>query len=224
MGSRQGLLILGFGGHARSVADVALAAGYKDLLFIDPNARDGESFLGYPVRHTLPGALPEGWLCIAAVGDNRRRRSQIDSIREAGWPLATLIAPSATIGAGASVQAGSVIAHHAHIGPMAKIGTGTIVNTAAIVEHDCAIGDYVHVSVNAAVAGRSQLGDLVFLGAGAVVIDAISVGSEITVGAGGVVAESIAEPGVYVGVPARRIKDARERVTVIPSKNDESLW
>jgi UDP-N-acetylbacillosamine N-acetyltransferase len=202
----QGLLILGFGGHARSVADVALAAGIDALLFIDPNARDGEHFLGHPVLREFHGELPAGWQCLPAAGDNRRRQQQVETIRKAGWALATLVSPTATIGAGASIAPGSLIAHHAHIGPRATIGAGAIINTGAAVEHECVVGDYVHVSVNATLAGRSRLGDFVFLGAGATVIDAVTVGSDITVGAGGVVVMTIEEPGIYVGVPARRIE------------------
>lgn len=205
MDTRHGLVIFGFGGHARSVADVALAAGCGKLLFIDENARDGETFLGHPVLRQLPGAFPEGWSCLTASGDNHTRARQIASILESRWPLATLVAPTASIGAGATIGAGSFIAHHAHIGPLAKVGTGAIVNTGAIVEHDCVIGDFVHVSVNATAAGRSRLGDFVFLGAGATVIDGASVGREITVGAGGVVIRHLEVPGTYVGIPARRL-------------------
>lgn len=206
MGTGQGLLILGFGGHARSVADVALAAGFSSLLFIDDNARDGEHFLGHPAQRQFSGSLPEGWQCLPASGDNNRRRQQIEVIRQTGWPLATLVAPTATLGAGSSIAPGSFIAHHAHVGPMARIGTGAIINTGAVVEHECWVGDYVHVSVNATLAGRSRLGDFAFLGTGATVIDGVVVGRGITIGAGGVVVASVEQPGTYVGVPARRIK------------------
>ncbi|HYD61499.1 MAG TPA: acetyltransferase [Noviherbaspirillum sp.] len=205
MGIRQGLVIFGFGGHARSVADIALATGYKEFLFIDDNARAGETFLGHPVLRQLPGAFPEGWSCFAASGDNRTRARQIASILESGWPLVTLIAPTASIGAGAAIGTGSIVAHHAHVGPMAKVGSGAIINTGAIVEHECIVGDFVHVSVNATAAGRSSLGDFVFLGASATVIDGTSVGREIIVGAGSLVVRDLEAPGTYIGVPAKRL-------------------
>lgn len=206
MQAPKGLLILGFGGHARSVADVALAAGFSSLLFVDPKAHEGEHFLGHPVQCSFSGVLPQGWSCLPAAGDNRLRRVQIAAIKAAGWELATLIAPTATIGAGATVAPGCLVAHHAHVGPAASIGVGTIINTAGVIEHECCIGDYVHVSVNSTVAGRSRLGDSVFLGTGATVIDNITVGANITIGAGGVVVRSINEPGTYIGVPARMVK------------------
>lgn len=206
MHSSGGLVIFGFGGHARSIADVALAAGYEKLLFIDENARNGEHFLGHPVQRERPATISSAWSCIPAAGDNRRREAQLAVIREAGWPIATLVAPTATIGAGSSVAAGCFIAHHAHVGPMVRIGTGVILNTGAVVEHDCIVGEFTHISVNSTVAGRSHIGRLVFVGAGATVIDGVAIGDEITIGAGGVVVKPLYEPGIYVGVPARRIK------------------
>lgn len=205
MNMYKGLLILGFGGHARSVADVALAAGVAELLFIDANAQDGENFLGHGAVRKYAGNLPEGWACLPAAGDNHRRQRQCTEASERGWRLATLIAPSATIGTGASIGEGSFVAQHAHVGPMARVGRGAIINTNAAVEHECVVGEFVHVSVNATLAGRSRLGDFVFLGAGSTVIDCVEVGSQIIVGAGGVVGKSITVPGTYVGVPAKRL-------------------
>lgn len=202
----RGLLILGFGGHARSVADVALAAGVQALLFVDAQAQAGEEFLGFPVRREFAGQLPENWSCLPAAGDNRRRQGQVEAARRAGWPLATLVSPCASLGRGAVLAPGCLVGHHAHIGPLARVGIAAIINTGAAVEHECVVGDYTHVSVHATLAGRSRLGDFVFLGAGATVVDGISVGNRVTVGAGGTVVAAIDRPGTYVGVPARPIR------------------
>lgn len=200
-----GLIILGFGGHARSIADVALANGVTALLFVDANARDGEQFLGFEVQREYRGVVPEGWACMPAAGENRRRQAQVQAISRAGWPLATLISKTATIGAGAVVSDGCFVAHHAHVGPMSRIGTGCILNTGAIVDHDSTVGDYVHISVNTTVAGNCRVGDFVFLGAGATLIDGGVIANDVTVGVGGAVIAPIDQPGTYVGVPVRRI-------------------
>jgi UDP-N-acetylbacillosamine N-acetyltransferase len=89
--ARQGLLILGLGGHARSAADLALSLGYQSLLFVDENAADGEQVLEFATQREFKGALPAGWSCLPASGDNRRRCLQVRSAQEAAWPLATLI-------------------------------------------------------------------------------------------------------------------------------------
>jgi UDP-N-acetylbacillosamine N-acetyltransferase len=199
----KGLRIYGFGGHARSVADVAIASGVRQLVFADVNARDGENFLGFQVVKAFDNRLPSGWQCFAAAGDNRERQLQVDHIQKLGWPLATIISLTATIGIGATIGAGTFVGHHCHVGPMARIGQSCILNTGCIVEHDCVVGDFTHVSVNATLAGRSQLGCFVFLGTGATVIDDCSVADGTICGAGTVVTRSLAISGTYVGAPAR---------------------
>jgi len=201
----RGLLILDCGGHARSMADVALATGYTELLFIDEQARPGETLLGFPVHKSLPAQLQASWECFPGSGDGRRRAQQIAQLDALGWPVATLISPLASIGVSCHVGRGSAVAHHAHIGPLARIGTGCIINTAAVVEHDCLVGDYTHVSVHATLAGTSRIGSFCMLGAGATVIDRVSITDDVYVGAGGVVVAPIVEPGVYVGAPVRPI-------------------
>jgi sugar O-acyltransferase (sialic acid O-acetyltransferase NeuD family) len=202
----EGLVVLGFGGHARSVAAVALSLGVRSLLFIDANARDGETFAGFPARRELEGMVPAGWAAMPAAGDNRLRQAQIDHAETHGWPLAKVIAKDATLDVDAEIGPGSFIGHHAHVGPSTKIGKGCIVNTGAIVDHEAAVGDYSHISVNSVVAGRSRVGRLVFLGSGATMIDGIEIADDITVGAGAVVVESLRSPGTYVGCPARLLR------------------
>lgn len=201
-----GMLILGFGGHARSVADVALAKGVTELCFIDVNAKPGETFLSFPVKPVLDFNLPPGWVVMPAAGDNRRRLEQHDWIAERGLQIGKLIAPSATIGVGAEIGDGCFVAHHAHIGPMASVGAGCIINTGAIVEHECTIGAFTHVSIGASVAGRTRIGDRCFLGAGSTVIDGLDVVHDITLGAGACATRNLDAAGIYVGVPAKRLQ------------------
>lgn len=205
MNSAHGLLIFGFGGHARSVADVALAAGFSELCFVDDLARDGETFFGFPVIQKWNDALPARWQCFSAAGDNNRRQSQIADIEARGWPIATLIAPTATVGVGSCIARGVLVAQQTHIGPMASIGIGCIVNSGAVIDHECAVGDFTHVSVNATVAGRCRLGRFVMVGAGATLIDTMTVADNVTIGAGAVVCQPLMQAGVYVGVPARKL-------------------
>jgi sugar O-acyltransferase (sialic acid O-acetyltransferase NeuD family) len=194
------LLVLGFGGHARSVGDVALAAGVKRLLFVDPQTRPNESFAGFPVHAKLRRDLAGDWWAFSALGDNGLREQQCVS---APFPLATLISPDATIGIEVEIGPGTFVARKAHVGPLAKIGTGVILNTGSIVDHESIVGDYTHISVNSTVAGRCRIGRHVMLGAGAVVIDNVSICDDVIVGAGAAVVTDITESGTYVGIPAR---------------------
>ncbi|MGO9361635.1 MAG: NeuD/PglB/VioB family sugar acetyltransferase, partial [Xanthobacteraceae bacterium] len=211
MTATRGLLIVGFGTHAHSIADVAIASGFQELRFLEPTARDGEAFAGFPVHAKYDGPLPAGWRCIAAAGDNRARHEQMRWISRMLLPAAILVAPTATVGVGAEIGPGTFVGHHAHVGPQSKLGPGCIVNTGAVVEHDCTVGGYAHVSVNATVAGSCTIGSFVLLGAGSTVIDRCTVADDVIVGAGGVVTRSLERAGTYVGVPVRRLQLAAPR-------------
>ena len=204
--SDRKLLVYGFGGHARSVADVALCSGYTHLAFVDAQARPHETFSGHPVVPTF-GDLQGDWSeAIAASGDGSKRQMQVDELLQRGFQVVTVLSPRSTIAFNAEVAIGSFVGHHAHIGPGARVGRGAIINTAAVVEHDTQVGDFTHVSVNATLAGSSKIGTVSMLGAGSTVIDGIIIGDHTTVGAGSVVIRSIANPGIYVGAPCKLLR------------------
>ncbi|MET3591289.1 sugar O-acyltransferase (sialic acid O-acetyltransferase NeuD family) [Mesorhizobium shonense] len=200
----KGLFIFGFGGHARSVGDIALSSGFDDLTFVDEQAKEGEEFAGFPAISVLPRDFAgTGWLMFPGSGHNARRRAQCET---ALLPLATLIAPTASVGTQCEIGQGSLIAHQVHLGPLTKIGRGAIINSGAVVDHECVVGDFSHVSVNATIAGRCRIGREVMVGAGATVIDGISICANVIVGAGATVVRDIDVPGVYTGTPARRAR------------------
>jgi len=207
MSTVNGIVICGFGGHARSVADVACSLGIANLIFVDENAADGETFYGFPVYKNFPEQLPEGWAAFPASGNNATRLSQIAMLEEWHWPVYTIISATATIGINTTVGAGTFIGHHSHVGPNTTIGKGCIMNTGSITEHDCNVGDFTHISIGARIAGKTRIGSHCFIGAGSVVIDGIKVTNKVTLGANGCIVKDIDESGVYVGTPARIIKN-----------------
>lgn len=201
------LIVFGFGGHARSIADVAIRCGYDDLIFVDNNAKSNEKYFGYKVVKSIDIPDLRGVHAFAAAGEGLMRESQCALIEKSGMKLVSLISPTATLSVGASVASGCFIGNHAHIGSSAQIGYSSIVNTCGIVEHDSNVGPYSHVSINSSIAGRSSLGRFSMLGANSVIIDGLVVSDFVLIGAGGVVVNDILSPGVYVGNPAKRISD-----------------
>lgn len=199
------LIIHGCGGHARSVADVAVAAGEKKVVFVDAGARPDETILGFDVIKIFrPEDFPGG-RHIVALGDAGRRAGIFLELSRVGMTFSNVIAPDATLGLEACFGRAVFIGRGAHVGPLASIGDNTIINTHALVEHESSVGRNCHVAVNATIAGRCTIGDDVMIGAGATVIDGIRICAGTTVGAGAVVVKDIGTPGTYVGVPAVRI-------------------
>ena len=56
------------------------------------------------------------------------------------------------------------------------------------------------------VSGNVHVGDECFLGTGCQVLEGLTIEATAVVGAGAVVLHSIEIPGVFVGVPARRVE------------------
>lgn len=144
---------------------------------------------------------------VIAIGNNSVRE-QIFQTYDLNY--ATIIHPSATIGLGVEIEEGTVVMANASINANAKIGKNAIINTGAIIEHDNQIGDYVHVSPNGTLCGTVTVGEKTHIGAVAVIKNNIQIASNCIIGVGAAVVKDIEEPGTYVGVPAKNIKQKQK--------------
>lgn len=205
-GSLPKLLILGAGGHGRVVADAALRQGAWRVVEAtdrDPARCSGELIAG--VSRVEPrGALAGAEAVHVAIGDGRAR--QAEAATQDPQSLSTVVHPQASVSPHSSVGPGCFVAAQAVVAPGAWLGAGVIVNHGAVVDHDCEVGSFSHVAPQAALGGGVRIGDRVLVGTGACVLPGIRICDDVTVGAGSVVRSPITQPGVYAGVPARRIR------------------
>lgn len=207
----KGLLIAGASGHGKVIADIAVKLKqYEKILFLDDD-RSIHEIMGFAVIHTImpDKKLFAQWFedldieVVIAIGNSQIRMQKQQMFEEAGIQIATLIHPSAVIGQGVTIGAGTVIMANAVVNSASRIGKGCIINTAASVDHDNQIEDYVHVSVGSHLAGTVFVGRHTWIGAGAVVSNNLKLCEECTIGAGAVVVKDILQKGIYIGVPAR---------------------
>ncbi len=167
------LLIIGAGGHGRSVAEAAtLQQHYRVLGFLDNGCEPGIKVLGWPVLGTvadLPLIANQAEAVIVAVGNNAVRERLVHQVLALGLPLATVVhpfsavSPSATLAPGCAVMAGAVV------GTEASLGLGSIVNAGAVVDHHAVVEDFGHLGVGAVMAGGTRLGRGAWLQAGCAV-------------------------------------------------------
>lgn len=193
------LAVYGCGGHARSLADVALSNGHSNLIFVDEKANINETLFGFDVLKQWK--IEQDAYVILALGDNLKRADLFQKLVDSEC-IVPIVAEDVHWGRNARLETGVFVGRGVHLGPNAFIGANTIINTHCVVEHDCKIGRHCHISVNSTVAGSCRIGDFVMIGVGATVIDGVSICSHVMIGAGAVVVNDITEPGVYVGVPA----------------------
>lgn len=209
------IVVWGAGGHANVVVDAirVAGAGKVEALYDDVSTDGVAERHGLPVWRN-PDRLREraakgDALLHVAVGDCAARARIAASARAMGFELlsvrhpAAVVSPSAQVGAGAFLAAGSVV------GPSARLGAGVIVNTRASVDHDCAVDDWAHVAPGATLGGRVEVGRESWIGLGASVREGVRIGARAMIGAGAVVLRDIGDDLLAYGVPARIIRRLR---------------
>ena len=203
----KSLVLVGGGGHCKSVIEAAESAGYSILGVLDMPEEVGKQVLSTRVIGTdddIPSYIDKAEFVITVgfIKNPATRIKLYNRIKEAGGKLATIIASTAHVSKYAKIGEGSVIMHHAFVNAGAKVGANVIINTFANIEHDAVIGDQCHISTGTMVNGDCQVGDNCFIGSQSVLANGITVGEDIIVGAGSLVRKSIHRKGIYSGNPA----------------------
>ena len=119
------------------------------------------------------------------------------------------------IGADCSIWYGAVLrgdVNSIKIGNRVNIQDGAVLHTlykSSVVE----IGDDVTVGHNAVVHG-AKIGNNVLIGMGAILMDHAVVADNTIIGAGALVSSHAQlDPGVYAGMPAKKMKEGSEAIT-----------
>jgi sugar O-acyltransferase (sialic acid O-acetyltransferase NeuD family) len=121
-------------------------------------------------------------------------------------PFGTVIHPSAIVDPSCKIGAGSVVLSGCILDQNVKIGDNVLLNTGVMVAHDSVVGDHSFLAPRCNIAGFVHIGQRNFIGIGANIIDNVTTAEGAQIGGGALVHKSIQEDGLYVGVPARKIK------------------
>lgn len=205
--NQRNLILIGGGGHCKSVIDVAESAGYNIIGILDIPENIGKSVLDYKVIGTDDDILQfadkaEFIITVGFIKSPAIRMRIFDKVKEAGGKLATIIASTAHVSRYASLGEGTVVMHQAVVNAGARIGENCIINTFCNIEHDALIGDQCHISTGAMINGDCKVGKLCFIGSQSVLANGISICDDVIVGAGSLVRKNILKPGIYSGNPA----------------------
>jgi len=218
--SIKNLILVGGGGHCKSVIDVAEGAGWNILGILDVAQNVGKRVLDYAIIGTdeqIPEFVDLAFF-IVTVGQIKNvdvRVTLHEKILQANRELATIIASDAHVSKHSSIGKGTVVMHNATINAGVKIGMGSIINTMANIEHDVVIGDYCHISTGVMVNGDCTVGDRTFIGSGSVLGNNVVIPNDTIIGSNSFVNKSLPSSGVYWGIPAK-VRD-------LPPPNDINI-
>lgn len=171
MTSAERIILVGGGGHCRSVIDVIEQQGkYKIDGIVDLKENIGEKILGYPViacdnqLSELFSSCKNAVITVGHIKTNSLRLKLYESLKEIGYKLPVITSPLAYVSRHAQIGEGTVIMHHALVNANANIGKNCIINSKALIEHDAQVGDHCHISTASVINGGVVVENNTFVG------------------------------------------------------------
>lgn len=200
---KRPLILLGGGGHCKSVIEAAESAGYNILGILDISEVIGNEILP---NHRVLGDdndIPiyidkaDFVVTVGYIKNPSIRIRLYNQVQEAGGHLATIIASTAHVSQYASIGEGTVILHQAVVNAGAQVGENVILNTFTNIEHNTIVGAQSHISTGTMINGDCKIGERVFIGSHSVLVNGITIGDDVIIGAGSSIRKSIMEKGIY---------------------------
>lgn len=200
------VVLVGSGGHARSVVDSILRSGKIGIAgTVSPSGELGYASIPNLGDDDVLQELRSQGLCTAHIaigylGGFDPRPHLAAKLLGYGYDLISVIDPSAAIARSCNLGKGVFVGKNAVINSNSCIGDLAIINSGSIVEHDCRIGEYAHVAVGAVLCGGVSVGPSALIGASATVLQGRSIGEGAIVGAGAIVVHDVVAGETVVGV------------------------
>jgi len=208
------LVLVGGGGHCRSVLSSIDRSKYADIVIVDYPENVGKRVDGILIAGTdddlvklHDGGYSEAFITVGSVSSNPKRHGIYESLKKIGFSFPSVIDDSAVIADYAEIDEGVFVGKNAVINAGSRIGKFSIINTGAIADHDCIIGSFVHLSPGVVLSGAVTVGENTHIGTGSCVKQCIKIGENSTIGMGSVVITDIPSNCVAYGVPCK-VKEA----------------
>jgi sugar O-acyltransferase (sialic acid O-acetyltransferase NeuD family) len=210
----QPLLLVGAGGLARETLAAVRShdtpqwtpLGYLD----DDPGRHGRAVDGLPVLGPIdlvadhPDAVVV--LCTGSARDQSSRQRLAGRLDLPPRRYATVVHAAASLARGVEVGPGSVLLAGVVVTAPQRIGAHVVAMPHVVLTHDDEVGDYVTLAARVTVAGAVTVAEGAYLGAGALVREGLTLGRWSLVGMGAVVLADVPPYEVWVGSPARRLR------------------
>ncbi len=202
------IIILGNGGHTKSLLEIIRLQDKKVLGVTDPFAKSRmhEEYLFFDSDEAILKYSPSEVLLVNGIGstNNTEKRTQIyNKFHNLGYKFDTLVHPSSIIAKDVILEEGVQVMPGVIVQPGSKIKSNSIINTKVSIDHDCTIGSHVHIAPGVTVSGNVYIDDKVHVGAGATIIQGIVIEQKCLVASGAVVIKDVKRKKKVKGVPAK---------------------
>jgi sugar O-acyltransferase (sialic acid O-acetyltransferase NeuD family) len=214
MDRKSKLLLIGGGGHCKSILDSVLETNcYEDIRIVDVKENIGKSFMGVSIigcdddlESLIHNGFTHAFVSLGSIGIPIVRIKLFEKLERIGYQIPNIIDFSAVVSKHALLAKGIFIGKNAVINTGVSIGTGAIINTSATIEHECIIGEFAHIAPGSVLCGDVKVGSQTHIGAKSVVKQQIYIGSKSIIGMGSVVLHDVADNVVAYGNPCKEVK------------------
>jgi sugar O-acyltransferase (sialic acid O-acetyltransferase NeuD family) len=207
--NKEKIILVGGGGHCRSVIDVIETENrYEIIGILDRVELVGQKVLSYSVIasdneiDTVMKDCNNFLITVGHIKSSSIREKLFNSIKEKGGHFPIIISPKAHVSKHACLSEGTVVMHHAVVNTLAVTGKNCIINTGAVLEHDVQVGDHCHISTGAYINGECKIGSGSFVGSNATTVQTIHIGDWNVIAAGAVLTKNTEDFSLYAGNPA----------------------
>lgn len=211
---KRRIAIIGSGDLGQSIAYYGQSNGYNIAGFYD-DYQLAESVRGIPVLGKLNVIIDDftngrydALLCgIGYKHFNFREVIYTKYHVENHIPFATIIDKSCHVDATATIGEGTVLFPGVFLDKGVIIEENVLLNICVTIAHDSTVKAHSFLSPRVAMAGFSTIGKRCMIGINSTIIDNITICDDVRVGGGNLVIKDLAKPGLYVGSPAKWIKE-----------------
>lgn len=168
---------------------------------------------GYPVLGKLcdiPRLLEEGYYFawgIHLVGRTIKTAEVFESIHIPDERWATIIHKTAFIDSSVVLEPGVFVMYNAYIAPRTHVGKCTMIKANTNIGHDVNIGHVSHVAMGSTIVSCVDIGCYCMVAVASTILAHSKMGDYSTLGAASLLHGEIPEKQVYVGTPAKYLKD-----------------
>lgn len=210
----DGILLVGGGGHAKSVIDSLLQSkDYQKIGIVVNDMAIGTKICGIKVvghdqdlENLRNNGYSHAFISVGSVGNTSLRRRLYQLLEKLDFTIPNIIDPTSTISPLSQIGLGNFIGKKAIVNSNAIIKNNSIVNTGVIVEHDSVVEDFVHLSPGTVLSGGVKVESDSHLGSNTVVKNGITIGTNTLIGIGSVVVNNISENKIAYGNPCKEIR------------------
>ncbi len=207
--------IIGAGDLGKLISYHAISDNHFDnIVFFDDFIKKGTLIEGYKVigeTADIENEFKNGSFSFLmnAIGYKHinERKELFELFFNKGIPFAKIVHSSTYVDKSCKIGSGVFIHPGCTLDRNVTIGNNVLLNTSCTIAHDTIIESHCFLSPRVAIAGFSKIEQQCFLGINCTIIDNISICSQTQIGGGSVVTKSIYDSGLYVGVPAKKIKN-----------------